>query len=130
MSFGQNLQTPWRIELCPFRAQDRDGLALLDQMLGDHLRRRLDPQLGRAVAISVAIWGLGVLVWKFILALVPEDTGETILRALIPFARFMYYLFWPFLFPLRRLLERLNRRNDDDDEEDDVEQQPPEPASA
>ncbi|HEX6087050.1 MAG TPA: hemolysin family protein [Thermoanaerobaculia bacterium] len=76
--------------------------------------------IGRAVAISVAIWGLGVLVWKFILALVPEDTGETILRALIPFARFMYYLFWPFLFPLRRLLERLNRRNDDDDEEEEV----------
>jgi CBS domain containing-hemolysin-like protein len=76
--------------------------------------------IGGAVAISVAIWAFGVLVWKFILALVPEDTGEVILRALIPFARFMYYLFWPFLFPLRRLMERLGRRNEDDGEEEEV----------
>jgi len=75
---------------------------------------------GSAVGTSVAIWGVGVLVWKFVLALVPDDTGETILRALIPFSRFMYYLFWPFLFPLRRLLERLERRNEDDDEEEEV----------
>ena len=76
--------------------------------------------VGSAVGTSVAIWAIGVLVWKFILALVPEDTGETILRALIPFSRFMYYLFWPFLYPLRRLLERLGRRDDDDDEEEEV----------
>ena len=75
---------------------------------------------GSAVGTSVAIWGIGVLVWKFILALVPEDTGETILRALIPFSRFMYYLFWPFLYPLRRLLERLERRSEEDDEEEEV----------
>jgi putative hemolysin len=74
--------------------------------------------IGSAVATSVAIWAMGVLVWKFILALVPEDTGEVILRALIPFARFTYYVFWPFLYPLRRLLERLGRGDDDDDEEE------------
>ncbi|HYC90441.1 MAG TPA: hemolysin family protein [Thermoanaerobaculia bacterium] len=76
--------------------------------------------IGRAVAISVAIWALGVLLWKFILALIPEDTGETILRALIPFARFVYFLLWPLLFPLRSLMERLHRRNGDDDEEEEV----------
>ena len=76
--------------------------------------------IGGAVAISVAIWALGVLFWKFILALIPDDTAETIIRALIPFARFMYYLFWPFLFPLRRLMERLDRRADNGDDEEEV----------
>jgi putative hemolysin len=66
--------------------------------------------VGGAVLRSVGLWGALVLVWKFLLALVSEDTGETILRALIPFVRFMYYLFWPFLYPLRKLLERIGRR--------------------
>jgi putative hemolysin len=72
-----------------------------------------------AVLTSVAIWTGIVLAWKFILALIPEDTGEVILRALIPFSRTAYYVFWPALYPLRRLLERLGRHkpNDDDDEE-------------
>ena len=78
-----------------------------------------EKSIGGAVATSVAIWAIAVLLWKFVLALVPEDTGEVILRALIPFARFTYYLFWPFLFPLRMLLERLGRRDDSDDDEED-----------
>ena len=76
--------------------------------------------IGSAVARSVLIWTLAVLVWKFLLALVPEDTGEVILRALIPFARFAYYIFWPFLYPLRRLLERVDRKQDGDEEEEEV----------
>ena len=78
-----------------------------------------DKGVGGAVATSVTIWGLAVLVWKFVLALVPEDTGEMILRALVPFSRTMYYLFWPFLFRLRYLLERLERREQADDEEEE-----------
>lgn len=66
--------------------------------------------LGSAVMTSVAIWTVAVLLWKFILALVPEETGEVILRALIPFSRACYYLFWPFLYPLRAMLERLGRK--------------------
>ena len=76
--------------------------------------------IGSAVFRSVLIWSLAVLVWKFLLALVPEDTGEVILRALIPFAHTMYYLLWPFLFPLRRLLERLDRKQNGDEEEEEV----------
>lgn len=72
---------------------------------------------GGAVFTSVAIWTVTVLLWKFILALVPEDTGEVILRALLPFSRTMYYLFWPVLYPLRRLLKRLDKDNGDDEEE-------------
>ena len=71
-----------------------------------------------AVLTSVVIWTGVVLAWKFILALIPEDTGEVILRALIPFSRTAYYVFWPALYPLRLLLERLGRhkQHDDDDE--------------
>lgn len=74
---------------------------------------------GTAVLTSVAIWAGMVMVWKFLLALVPEDTGEIILRALIPLARMTYFLFWPFLFPLRKMLERIGRRDDLDDEEEE-----------
>jgi putative hemolysin len=76
--------------------------------------------LGSAVSMSVGIWVAIVILWKFILALVPEHTGEVVLRALLPFSRFIYYVFWPLLFPLRKLLERLDRNQDDDDEEEEV----------
>ena len=76
--------------------------------------------IGSAVFTSVVLWSLVVIVWKFVLAIVPEDTGEVILRALLPFTRTMYYIFWPLLFPLRRLLERLDRNQQADDEEEEV----------
>ncbi|MGZ5473904.1 MAG: hemolysin family protein [Thermoanaerobaculia bacterium] len=76
--------------------------------------------IGSAVLRSVLIWGVAVMVWKFLLALVPEDTGEVVLRALIPFARTAYYALWPFLFPLRKLLERLDRKQAGDEEEEEV----------
>jgi putative hemolysin len=76
--------------------------------------------LGSAVAMSVGIWVAMVVLWKFLLALVPEDTGEVVLRALLPFSRFIYYVFWPLLFPLRKLLERLDRNQDDDGEEEEI----------
>ena len=75
---------------------------------------------GSAIFTSVAIRATTVLVWKFVLALVPEDTGEVILRALIPLSRTAYYLFWPLLFPLRKLLERLERNQQAGDEEEEV----------
>lgn len=75
---------------------------------------------GSAVLTSVAIWTVLVLVWKFILALVPEDTGEVILRALLPFSRFAYYIFWPLLFPLRKMLERLDRAQQAAEDEEEV----------
>ena len=75
---------------------------------------------GTAIFKSAAIWVLAVIIWKFLLALVPEDTGEVILRALIPFARTIYFLLFPLLWPLRKLLERLGRRDDEDDEEEEV----------
>jgi CBS domain containing-hemolysin-like protein len=73
-----------------------------------------------AVLTSAAIWAVLSLVWKFVLAIVPEDTGELILRALIPFARTSYYFLWPFLFPLRRLLERVDQAQALADEEEEI----------
>src|SRR6185436_10650964 len=78
------------------------------------------PGFNAAILKSAAIWLALVMVWKFVLALIPEDTGEMVLRALIPFSRVSYYLFWPFLFPLRKLLERLERAEQADDEEEEV----------
>jgi putative hemolysin len=84
-----------------------------------------EKSIGGAVATSVAIWAIAVLLWKFVLALVPEDTGEVILRALIPFSRIVYYLFWPLLFPLRTLLARIERKQalTEDEEVTDAEVQ-------
>jgi len=79
-----------------------------------------DCGIGCALLRSVLIWLAVVMVWKFVLALIPEDTGEMVLRALLPFSRASYYLFWPFLFPLRKLLERLERAEQADDEEEEV----------
>jgi putative hemolysin len=76
--------------------------------------------IGGAVLTSVAIWAGLVFLWKFLLALIPEDTGEVILRALIPFSRTAYYVFWPALFPLRKLLERLGRHKPDSGDEEEI----------
>ena len=76
--------------------------------------------IGTAVLSSIGIWSAIVLLWKFILALVPEDTGEVILRALIPFSRTAYYLFFPLLWPLRKLFERLGRNESRDENEEEV----------
>ena len=75
---------------------------------------------GPAILRSVVIWVIVVIVWKFVLALVSEENGEVVLRALIPVARSSYYLFWPFLYPLRKLLERLDRRQEPGGEEEEV----------
>jgi len=74
--------------------------------------------IGSAILKSAAIWAATVVIWKFVLALIPEDTGEIALRALIPVSRVSYFVFWPILFPLRKLLERLERAEQADDEEE------------
>jgi CBS domain containing-hemolysin-like protein len=73
-----------------------------------------------AIFTSVAIWALLVLVWKYVLALIPETIAEVTLRGLAPFARGMYYLFSPLLYPLRLLLRRIDRRDAAASEEDEV----------
>jgi putative hemolysin len=78
-----------------------------------------DRRTNTAVLLAAAIWVPIVLLWKFALALVPGDTSELILEALIPFTNFFYFLFWPALFPLRRLVERIEERNEEEDGDDE-----------
>jgi len=74
--------------------------------------------IGIACLIAAAIWIAIVTVWKFILALIPEDLGEKLLRGLLPFSHFFYYLFWPILFPLRKVVARLDREEEGDQEDE------------
>ena len=72
--------------------------------------RVFDPKpIGVAATVTAAIWIAIIVFWKFGLAFIPEDLGEAVLRRLIPFSHFFYYLFWPVLFPLRRVVDRLER---------------------
>jgi CBS domain containing-hemolysin-like protein len=68
--------------------------------------------------IAAAIWLAVILVWKFGLGFVPEDLAEFLLRLLFPVSRFFYYLFWPVLFPLRAVAERLERDDHDGEEQE------------
>jgi len=80
-----------------------------------------DRPMGEACLYAVAIWIAVAAVWKFVLAFIPEDLGEKFLRALLPFSHFFYLLFWPVLFPLRRLFARLERERDEDEADDEEE---------
>jgi len=71
--------------------------------------------------ISALIWVVIVMVSKFAFAFIPEDTSEALLRRLIPVTHFFYYLFWPMLFPLRRMFDRLEQQRDVADENEDEE---------
>jgi CBS domain containing-hemolysin-like protein len=79
-----------------------------------------DLTFGRAVFASVGIWAAIVLVWKFILALVPDDAAEISLRFLIPVSHFFYFLFFPVLYPLRSLVARFERETEDPSENGQV----------
>src|ERR1043165_8912065 len=66
--------------------------------------------------LSVAVWLPIVIVWKFGLALVPESAAETILRGIIPISHLFYVLFWPALYPMRRLAARREAVAEEDEE--------------
>ena len=67
---------------------------------------------------AVLIWIVIVMTWKFLLAFIPEDLSESLLRRMIPLTHFFYYAFWPVLAPLRQLFERLERQREVAEEED------------
>jgi CBS domain containing-hemolysin-like protein len=75
----------------------------------------------QACLYAVVFWIVVAACWKFVLAFIPEDLGETFLRGLLPFSHFFYLLFWPVLFPLRRLFARLELQRESDDEEEEEE---------
>lgn len=78
-----------------------------------------DHSIGMACLIALIIWLVVAGSWKFILALIPEAAGEQILEKMIPFSYFFYYLFWPVLFPLRRMFERRDRQEAQESENEE-----------
>lgn len=79
-----------------------------------------DLPLARAVFTSVGFWTATVLIWKFILALIPDYAAELALRFLIPVSHLFYFLFFPILYPLRRLVERIDRDADEEPQSEEV----------
>ena len=69
-----------------------------------------------SMTIAAAIWAFIILVWKFALGFVPDDVAEFLLRQIFPVSHLFYFIFWPVLFPLRRVAERLDRESDEDEE--------------
>jgi CBS domain containing-hemolysin-like protein len=80
----------------------------------------LEPPVGEATLSAVTFWLLVAIVWKFALALIPDDIGEIILKLMIPISHFFYYLFWPVLFPLRRMFARLEEQEEEEAEPEQV----------
>ena len=76
--------------------------------------------LGAACVLAASIWLAVIIAWKFALGFVPDHLGEVVLRGLIPVSHFFYYLFWPVLFPLRRVVERLDREEKEEAEQEEV----------
>src|SRR5262249_35514195 len=66
-----------------------------------------------SVKIAVIVWVLIILLWKFALGFVPDDIGEILLRHIFPVSHFFYFLFWPLLYPLRRVAEREEQRDEE-----------------
>ncbi|HUP64077.1 MAG TPA: hemolysin family protein [Thermoanaerobaculia bacterium] len=78
----------------------------------------------RAVLWAMIVWGVIVVIWKFVLAFVPDDSAEKILRAILPLSHVTYFFFWPILAPLARLYSHLSeRREEEEDEEEATEEE-------
>jgi len=80
-----------------------------------------DHSIVEAALIAALLWIVIVMIWKFVLAFIPEDLSEMLLRRMIPLTHFFYYLFWPMLFPLRQLFERIERQREVAEEEENEE---------
>ena len=80
----------------------------------------LQPPIGEAIATASIAWLFIMIVWKFALALIPDDIGEIILKQMIPVSHFFYYFFWPVLFPLRRMFARLEQQEEQETEPEHV----------
>ena len=97
-------------------------LALIGAVCSTFMALDSEPSV-RSMAVALAMWSLIVIVWKFLLALLPEKAAELTLRVFIPVSHFFFYLFWPILDPLRRLVARLDREAEDAQEDEEPTQE-------
>lgn len=94
-------------------------MALITAVAATFLTLEGDRNFAGAALITAAIWVPVVILWKFALALVPDDASEVLLRGIIPISHFFYYAFWPVLHPLRSLGQRTERVDEDEDEDEE-----------
>ena len=76
--------------------------------------------LFRAAMLAIVAWAVIAILWKLAIAIVPEDYWETLVNILLPVSHALYLLFWPLIFPLRFVLDRVETRREEDDEEEEV----------
>lgn len=75
--------------------------------------------IGIAALIACGIWIVIIMLWKIALAFIPDDLSEKFLRGMLPFSHFFYFLFWPALFPMRRLFARIDREQEEAEEDEE-----------
>jgi putative hemolysin len=76
--------------------------------------------VARRMLVAAAIWCGIILLWKFVVALLPENIAEEIVKDVIAISHLFYYLFWPLLFPIRWTVQKVERRREASEEEEDV----------
>jgi CBS domain containing-hemolysin-like protein len=74
----------------------------------------------RATLIAIAIWCVISILWKIGIAFLPESIIEKIVVSFLPVSRFLYYIFWPLVFPLRTLMERIETKREEHDVEEEI----------
>ncbi|HXG59423.1 MAG TPA: hemolysin family protein [Thermoanaerobaculia bacterium] len=124
-SDGENGRRPW-LSFDPANFHLVSGALLQMSLIGavaSTIMAQGTKSLPAAVFVSVLLWTAIVVGWKFILVIIPERAGELALHGLIPISNFFYYLFWPVLHPLRRLMARLDREEEEEDEEEPTEEE-------
>ncbi|MEO8216745.1 MAG: hemolysin family protein [Acidobacteriota bacterium] len=66
-----------------------------------------------AALTSAVVWSLIVTLWKVMLVLLPESAAAVMFRFIVPVTALLYYIFYPVVFPLRRLIETVEIRRED-----------------
>ena len=73
-----------------------------------------------AAGWAILFWGLVVVLWKFVLAFIPDALAEKTLRAILPISHATYFLLWPILAPLGWLYSHLTERREEEEEEEEA----------
>lgn len=71
-----------------------------------------------ATFTAIIFWAAVSIIWKALIALIPESFAASVVKLLVPVSHALALLFWPFIFPLRLILERLDKRHDEADEDE------------
>src|SRR5205085_2933972 len=75
--------------------------------------------IATSTLLACAIWLPMILIWKFLLAIVPENATEFSLKAIIPVSHFFFILFWPVLYPMRRYAARVEAEAEEENADEE-----------